>query len=90
MIDGTTPVPNNMIWVCSACGKTSRTKYGFTRDNRNVADKGWDESCLLNAVLCYGDGRENDEHTVDSATAEDSVIEAAGKLWVAVTEQEMP
>lgn len=34
--------PEGQTWVCSACG----------RYNRNRADVG-DESCFLNAVLCY-------------------------------------
>lgn len=38
--------PNGTIWVCAACGKTSRDICG---------DEGasWDESCMLNAVLCH-------------------------------------
>jgi len=32
------------VFVCLACGKTSRTKYGFD----GTADPGWDESCMLN------------------------------------------
>jgi hypothetical protein len=35
------------VWVCGACGKTSRDRYGHERISR-----GWDESCMLNAVLC--------------------------------------
>lgn len=34
------------VFVCGACGKTSRTRYGLNETN------GWDESCMLNAVLC--------------------------------------
>lgn len=37
--------PAGRIWVCGACGKTALDKYG--------EDRGWDESCMLNAVLCY-------------------------------------
>jgi hypothetical protein len=36
--------PPGTIHVCGACGKTARDKYGMER--------GWDESCMLNAVLC--------------------------------------
>ena len=39
------------VWVCGACGKRSSDLYG----NRPI-DPGWDESCMLNAVLCYDDG----------------------------------
>lgn len=38
--------PPGTIYVCGACGKTSDNEYG--EDTRN----GWDESCMLHAVLC--------------------------------------
>jgi hypothetical protein len=38
---------DGLIWVCAACGKRSRDLYGDQR-----IDHGWDESCMLNAVLC--------------------------------------
>lgn len=51
--------PEGTLWVCMACGKTSRDLYG-----EQAINKGWDESCVLNAALCnidkmkYGpDGR---------------------------------
>lgn len=34
------------VYVCSACGKTSKNKYGA----KDAA--GWDESCTMHAVLC--------------------------------------
>jgi len=34
--------PQGQVWVCGACGKTS--------NNRTTVG---DESCFLNAVLCY-------------------------------------
>ena len=34
------------VWMCGACGKTSRDRYGFDRISH-----GWDESCMLHAVL---------------------------------------
>lgn len=38
------------IWVCTACGKIQPyDRYGL--DNRG--SYGWDESCMMNAVLCY-------------------------------------
>lgn len=40
--DGDTPAPEGQIWVCGACGRTSKTRYGFS-----------DSSCMSNAVLCY-------------------------------------
>lgn len=56
--NGTLEAPDNMVWVCGACGKTSRTRYGFDADNKNVCDRGWDASCMANAVLCYKPGKE--------------------------------
>lgn len=47
--------PLGKLWVCTACGKTTRDSYG--------SEKGWDESCMLNSVLVeesrlvYGGGR---------------------------------
>lgn len=35
------------VFVCSACGKRSRDKDGYQK-----IDSGWDESCMLHAVLC--------------------------------------
>ena len=43
--------PEGQVYVCGACGKRSRDRYGSAR-----IDYGWDESCMLNSVLCYDDG----------------------------------
>lgn len=40
--------PEGQVFVCGACGKRSRDRYG-----NNPIDRGWDESCMLHAVLCY-------------------------------------
>lgn len=53
MSEGTKQAPGGQIYVCGACGKTSPTRYGFDENNRDVGDRGWDESCMLNAVLCH-------------------------------------
>jgi len=37
--------PKGAIFVCGACGKTSSNLYGD-------GSRGWDASCMLNAVLC--------------------------------------
>jgi hypothetical protein len=37
--------PTGAIWVCGACGKTARDRYGDPGTS-------WDESCMLNAILC--------------------------------------
>lgn len=52
-ICGTALAPEGQIYVCGACGKTSYTRYGFDENDQSQADSGWDESCMLNAVLCY-------------------------------------
>lgn len=38
------------VFVCSACGKRSKDKYGD-----EMIDRGWDVSCMLNSILCYED-----------------------------------
>jgi hypothetical protein len=38
--------PEGQVYQCQACGKLSRDLYGEQALNR-----GWDESCMLNAVL---------------------------------------
>lgn len=48
---GTELAPEGQVWVCFACGKTSRTHFGFDEHNKNVADAGWDGSCMLNSEL---------------------------------------
>ena len=61
---GTTLCADDHVWVCGACGKTSRTRYGFVDDGTSrgdnnlpdgtrVASHGWDASCMMHAVLCY-------------------------------------
>lgn len=75
---GTDLTPEGQIWICSACGKKSRTQFGFvddgtprgsdvTPDGARVADRGWDESCMMNAVLCRA-------VPVDGALAEELTV----------------
>ena len=40
--------PADGIWVCAVCGKTAEDRYGI----EGVHSSGWDESCMLHAVLC--------------------------------------
>lgn len=40
--------PPGKIWICAACGKKSKDRYGIVGEHSS----GWDESCMLNAVLC--------------------------------------
>lgn len=46
------PCSDDHIYVCHACGKTSRTQA----PTKN-SDHGWDASCMLNCILCYADKR---------------------------------
>jgi hypothetical protein len=47
MTDGNMIAPEGQVFVCGACGKRSRDLFGEQRINR-----GWDESCMLNALVC--------------------------------------
>jgi hypothetical protein len=38
--------PSGFVWVCRFCGKRSRDRYGD-----QAVDFGWDESCMMNALL---------------------------------------
>jgi hypothetical protein len=38
------------IWVCMACGKVSKDRYG-----KEGTTPGWDESCFINSVLVKED-----------------------------------
>jgi len=40
--------PEGQIFICSACGKRSKDKYGDQK-----IDRGWDISCMIYSVLCY-------------------------------------
>ena len=48
---GTELAPHGKVWVCQACGKRSRTRYGFDTKKNRVCDHGWDESCMMNCEL---------------------------------------
>ena len=59
--------PEGQIWVCAACGKRSKDKYG-----EQPIDQGWDVSCMLNAVLVY---KKPNEEGLYIPVAEDSAKE---------------
>lgn len=40
--------PAGMIWVCGACGKVAKDRYGM---ERGLISPGWDESCALNCSM---------------------------------------
>lgn len=41
--EGPRIAPDGKVWLCVACGKRVKDRYG--------EDRGWDESCMLNSVL---------------------------------------
>jgi hypothetical protein len=50
--------PAGKVFMCGACGKLSRWRYGFDNSNQNsdpqgrpYASHGWDESCMMNSAL---------------------------------------
>lgn len=52
--------PEGQVFVCGACGKRSKDRYGF-----KAISHGWDESCMLNAVLCWENSLEfNEDNTM--------------------------
>ena len=38
--------PDGKVYVCMACGKRSKDRYGL-----NKISHGWDESCMMNCEL---------------------------------------
>lgn len=38
--------PAGQVFVCVACGKLSRDRYGYRK-----ISPGWDESCMLNSEM---------------------------------------
>jgi hypothetical protein len=39
--------PSGKIWVCHACGKVAKDRYGMDGSMRS---SGWDESCAINCT----------------------------------------
>lgn len=71
MSNGNEVAKEGFVFVCGACGKRSKDRFGFQK-----IDRGWDESCMLNsdqypeAALEFGSNgrvvrieeRHNDRH----------------------------
>lgn len=53
-----TMAPPDKIWVCLACGKVSKDKFG----GETLSSFGWDVSCMLNSDLFDMDCLVYDEH----------------------------
>jgi len=45
---GNTRAPEGTVFVCTACSKTSSTRYGGCYEENSPM---WDESCMLHALL---------------------------------------
>lgn len=54
--------PEGQIFVCGACGKTSKDLYGGQNSR-------WDESCMMNAVLCHENSIKKQNGLVTNAKA---------------------
>jgi hypothetical protein len=53
---GSELAPDGQIYVCAACGKRARSRFGFDAMGRPTRiDPGWAPSCMLHAVLCYAE-----------------------------------
>lgn len=69
-MNGTDLAPDGQLWVCAACGKRARSRYGFDSGNKStVVDPGWDGACMLSAVLVYADKREGKWVAVEQEAA---------------------
>lgn len=55
IVKGTIKCADDETWICMACGKMSRTKYGFDEDGKNCCDHRWDVSCSMNSMLIKKD-----------------------------------
>jgi hypothetical protein len=58
---GSELAPEGQIYVCAACGKRARSRFGFDAMGRSTwIDHGWDTSCMTHAVLCYAEKKGGD------------------------------
>lgn len=55
--------PEGLVWICGACGKRSKDRY------KGTIDSGWDESCMIWAILCYEDSIKTKNGRIYKATA---------------------
>ncbi len=61
--------PTGQVFVCGACGKRSRDRYGD-----QAISRWWDSSCMLNAILCYEDKLVIDENGFVVKILDDGVV----------------
>jgi hypothetical protein len=63
---------DGQVWVCQACGKRSRDKYGD-----HAINPGWDVSCMLHSILVHEDKCVLDEHGRVKEIQEGGLIEVS-------------
>lgn len=75
-MNGNITAPPGQVWVCEACGKRSRDRYG----NNQLSGVGaWDAGCVLNAILCYESKLTIDNDGFVTNIAEGGVVEEKSK-----------
>lgn len=51
-LKGTDLAPPGFVFQCQACGKKSKSRYGWDKDGKNTKiDQDYDSSCFLHAYL---------------------------------------
>lgn len=60
------------VFVCCACGKRSKDRFGYEK-----IDRGWDESCMLNSVEAYVDSLTIGSHGFVTGISEGGIIPEA-------------
>ena len=65
--------PEDQIFVCPCCGKTSTHWHGITEGG--TTSHGWDVSCAINSVLCYKDKiKFNEAGTICVEIEDDGIV----------------
>lgn len=72
--------PPGQVWVCGACGKRSRDMYG----NKSLS-RGWDVSCVMNAVLCKESHLTINDEGIVTNIADGGVIGSAEEVEKGLT-----
>lgn len=53
--------PEGFIYVCHACGKTSKDRYGYNKKYPGETSYGWDASCYMYSKMYKKSQLEYDE-----------------------------
>lgn len=66
---GTDIAPDGQVWICTACSKRARSRYGFdAAGNSTAISHGWDESCAMHAALFYAEKRDGSYVEVEGSS----------------------